>query len=103
MSTTQASNAALAGTGYQFLVHLRYAIDESDLSDKRLEQLCTPPPSALRFLDGVPQQANLEEACSKLLFFENFRALPVRRRWSYSTRFDWHDIEVMTMTSVQRR
>lgn len=53
-----------------------------------------------RLLEGLPKQADLEEACSKMLLYQNFRALPVRRRWRFSTRFDWHDIEVMTMTSI---
>ncbi|CAN0197483.1 unnamed protein product [Pylaiella littoralis] len=53
-----------------------------------------PAITAFMFLDGIPRQADLEEACSKMLLFQNFKALPVRRRWCFSTRFDWHDIEV---------
>lgn len=49
-----------------------------------------------RFLDGVPKLEDLEEVCSKVLRHENFKALPVRRVWSYSTRFEWRDIEVRT-------
>ncbi|CAN0197355.1 unnamed protein product [Pylaiella littoralis] len=57
-------------------------------------KMSDPVITAFMFLDGVPQQADVEEACSKMLLFHNFRALPVRRRWCLSTRFDWHDIEV---------
>ncbi len=47
-----------------------------------------------RFVDGVPTQEDLEKTCLKMLHFKNLRALPVRRPWCYSTRFDWRDIEV---------
>eukprot|EP00752_Nemacystus_decipiens_P007139 g6392.t1 len=57
-------------------------------------KMSDPIITAFLFLDGVPKQAALEEACSKMLHYHNFSSLPVRRRWSYSTRFEWSDIEV---------
>ncbi|CAM9188554.1 unnamed protein product [Ectocarpus sp. 12 AP-2014] len=62
--------------------------------------------TAFMFLDEVPKLADLEEVCSKVLRHENFKALPVRRAWSYSTRFEWRDIEVKpseVITSVKAK
>ncbi|CAM9950844.1 unnamed protein product, partial [Laminaria digitata] len=63
--------------------------------------------TAFLFLEGVPEQAALEEACSRMLRYDNFRALPRRRRWrlfppSISTRFEWHDIEVQPSDVITR-
>ncbi|CAM9173312.1 unnamed protein product [Ectocarpus fasciculatus] len=57
-------------------------------------KMSDPIITAFVFLDGVPKLADLEEVCSKILRHDNFKALPVRRAWSYSTRFEWRDIEV---------
>eukprot|EP00904_Undaria_pinnatifida_P005832 jgi/Undpi1/2379/HiC_scaffold_13.g05760.m1 len=63
--------------------------------------------TAFLFFEGVPEQAALEEACSKMLKYDNFRSLPRRRPWrlfppSVSTRFEWHDIEVTPSDVITR-
>ncbi|CAM9298817.1 unnamed protein product [Scytosiphon promiscuus] len=58
-------------------------------------KMSDPIITAFMFLEGTPQKENIEEACSTmLLHFHNFKSLPVRRQWSYSTRFEWQEIEV---------
>ncbi|CAM9881371.1 unnamed protein product, partial [Hapterophycus canaliculatus] len=58
-------------------------------------KMSDPIITAFMFLDGTPQKAKIEEACSKMLqHYHNFKSLPMRRRWSYYTRFEWREIEV---------
>eukprot|EP00903_Cladosiphon_okamuranus_P005903 g5837.t1 len=57
-------------------------------------KMSDPIITAFLFVDGVPKRADVEAACSKMLHFLNFSSLPVRQPWTYSTRFEWRDIEV---------